>query len=647
MLKFMRKQHSKLKWVLWIVIVVLAGGMLITFNPFTGGNFSSVSTASDVALVGKEPVTATEFQTAYTNYVRNANQKNITPEMRRAFGFDRQILDYLVSQKVIMAEARRLGLAVTDEEITQNIVSNPTFQAGGSFIGRDRYEALLQSNSYTSEQFEGMIRNELLTAKMLNFVTAGVAVTDKEAEQEYRNRNEKAVLNYFVIDPAKLESKIALSDQDLKDYYEKNKAKYNVQEKRKSRYVMVDTIQLKKDVDAKITDADLKAYYDLHASEYRLPERVTAQHILFKTNDKMTPEQVEAVRKKATDVLARAKKGEDFSKLAKDFSEDSTAKDGGNLGDFERGKMVPEFEQAAFSLGPGAISDVVKTQFGFHIIKVNAKQEGKIETFEEAKGQIRPRYGFEKAGETAKGTAEQIAQELLTNKDLNAVAAKHNATVKETAFLEQNDRIVEFGNSAPYLTKVFSMKKDEIGTALEVQNAWVVPQMVDSQPGHPASFEEAKTKVTADAKSEKARQMATDNANKVQEQIKAGKEEFTALARLAGADPKTSEKIARGGSIPEYGPTAERDNEIFTLPLGKVGTPGTYNGKTLVFVVKERDPIKEDEMKKALDGLRTELLGAKRERYFTAYIKEAQKRMEADKLISINETAMQQIADRA
>ena len=335
--------------------------------------------------------------------------------------------------------------------------------------------------------------------KVQSLVTAGVTVSDKEVENEYRNRNEKAQLTYFVIDPAKLETKIAaLTDQELRTYYDKNSARYNVPEKRKSRYAFVDMVKFRTEL--KADDEELHSFYGEHAEEYRLPEQITAQHILFKTEGK-TPEQVEAIRTKATDVLARAKKGEDFSKLAREFSEDESASRGGDLGTFERGAKTPQFEQAAFVLGAGAISDLVTTPDGFHIIKVNARQESRLRPFEEIKEAIRPRLLFDKAREKAKGIAEQIALELVTSKDLNAVAAKNGATVKETDLVEQGATIPELGtNATEYQTKVFSMEKDQVGIAMEVQNGYAVPQLVQIEAGHPASFEEASAKVIVDAK---------------------------------------------------------------------------------------------------------------------------------------------------
>ena len=643
MLDFMRRQHQKLKWVLALVIFILAATMLVGLLP-NMSDLSTMSISGDVARVGSEKVSADEFSTAYRNYLNNMaqRQQQLSPEILKAFNFDKQILDFLIGQKVILNEAKRLGLDVTSDELTHSIVTNPNFQAGGEFIGLDRYESLLQQNGTTAERFEGTIRTQLLTAKIESFLTAGVSVSDKEAEDEYRRRNEKAVLSYFVIDPAKLEGKVAaISDQDLQTYFDKNKARYKVAEKRKSRYAFVDMVKFKPEMTA--TDDELQNYYNEHAEEYRLPDQVTAQHILFKTEGK-TPEQVETIRKKATEVLARAKKGDDFAKLAKEFSEDSSASRGGDLGTFGRGAMVPQFEEAAFALGPGAISDLVTTQFGLHIIKVNAKQETRVRSFQEMKESVRPVVLFAKAREKAKTIAEQIALELLTTKDLNAVATKNGATIKETPLVEQNASIPELGNSTEYQAKVFGLMKDQFGTALEVQNGYAVPQVVEIVEAHDAALEEVKARVAAEAKAEKSRELATEKANKVRQQIEGGKTALPALAQSVGAEIKTSEKITRGGVIPEFGSIAERDAELFSLPVGKAALPVSLSGKTLVFAVKSRDEVKTDEMAKALPTLREEMLPSKRARYFEAYIQEQQKKMRASGAISVNESMLAQLS---
>src|SRR5215470_11628534 len=277
MLDFMRRQRSQLKWVWVILIFIFSVSLVLLYIP--AGDLPNVSVSTDVASIGGESISAREFQTAYRASV-DRMRGQITPEMMRAFHFERQILDNLITQHVMTDEAKRLGLDVTPTEIEQKILENPVFRENGVFIGRARYEAILAQNNLSVEDFESSVANEILVDKLRSFVTASVNVSDKDVEEEYKRRNEKAKIDYFVIDAAKLENKVTVSEQDERDYYEKNKAKYTVPEKRKAKYVFLESLKLRADV--KVTDDDLRQYYDQHKNEYTLPERVKAQHILFK-----------------------------------------------------------------------------------------------------------------------------------------------------------------------------------------------------------------------------------------------------------------------------------------------------------------------------------------------------------------------------
>ena len=637
MLDFMRRQRSTLKWV-WVILIFIFSVTLVTlYIPF--GDIPNVSITNDVASIGRDSISAREFQTAYRNYI-DRMKGQVSPEQLRVFHFERQIMDALVIRHVITEEAKHVGLNVSPAEVEQKILDIPSFRENGAFIGRARYQAVLAQNNLTIDDFESSVANEILTEKLKSFVTASVSVSDQDVEEEYKRRNEKAKLDYFVIDAAKLEDKVTVTDPDKRDYYEKNKTKYSVPEKRKAKYVFVESLKLRAGV--KVTDDELRQYYEQHKGEYTLPERVKAQHILFKTQGK-TPEEIEKIKEKAKGVLDRAKKGEDFGSLAKQFSEDGSASNGGDLGDFGRGQMVPEFEKVAFSLGIGAISDLVQTQFGIHIIKVNGKQEARERPFEELKEAVRPIVETRKAEQKASDLAQQAAVELVNNKNLEAVAAKFNAQVKETALMEPGQPIAELGNAAELDAKMFKMAKGEIGTAIQVDRGFVVPQVVEIVAAHPASFEEAEPKVAVDVKSEKAKQLAADKTKQIEDMFKAGKD-LAAAAKAVGGEIKTSDLLTRGASIPEFGSIGELDKELFTLPLGKPGTPSTVSGKTLAFAVKERQDINPEEMKKSMDMVRGEILPQRRELYFNAYIQEVRKKMETNKQIKINETVLTQIA---
>jgi len=639
MLDFMRRQRSQLKWVWVILIFIFSVSLVLLYIP--AGDLPNVSVSTDVASIGGESISAREFQTAYRASV-DRMRGQITPEMMRAFHFERQILDNLITQHVMTDEAKRLGLDVTPAEVEQKILENPVFRENGVFIGRARYEAILSQNNFSVEDFESAMTNEILRDKLRSFVTASVNVTDKDVEEEYKRRNEKAKIDYFVIDAAKLDNKVTVSEKDERDYYEKNKAKYTIPEKRKAKYVFFESLKLR--AESKATDDELRQYYEQHKDEYTLPERAKAQHILFKTQGK-TPEEIEKIKEKARGVLERAKKGEDFSSLAKQYSEDSTAAAGGDLGDFGHGQMVPEFEKAAFSLGVGAISDLVQTQFGIHIIKVNSKQERRERPFEEMKEAVRPIVETRKAEQKGSEVAQQAAVDLVSNKDLDAVAKKYNAQVKETPLIEPGQAIPDLGNAAELDRRMFTMNKGEIGTAVQVDRGYVVPQVVDIVAAHPASFEEARDKVAVDVKAEKTKDLAAAKAKQAEEMFKSGKD-LAATAKAVEAEIKTSDLVTRGSAIPEFGSIGELDKEVFSLPIGKPGTPLSVSGKTIAFAVKERQAINPDDMKKSLDSVRSEILPQRRDLYFTAYIQDVRKKMESNKKIKINDSVVTQIAQQ-
>jgi peptidyl-prolyl cis-trans isomerase D len=514
------------------------------------------------------------------------------------------------------------------------------FRENGAFIGTTRYQALLAQNNLSVEDFESSVANEILSDKLRSIVTASVSVSDKDAEEEYKRRNEKVKLDYFVIDASKLEDKVSPTEADERDYYEKNKAKYTIPEKRKAKYIFFEALKLRSQV--KVSDDELRQYYEQHKDEYTLPERVKAQHILFKTQGK-TPEEIEKIKEKARGVLERAKKGEDFGSLAKQFSEDSSASSGGDLGDFGRGQMVPEFENAVFNLGAGAISDLVQTQFGIHIIKVNSKQERRERPFDELKEAIRPIVETRKAEQLGSEQAQQAAVDLVSNKDLDAVAKKFNAQVKETPLKEPGPVFPDIGNAPDLDKRMFMLSKGEIGTAIQVERGYVVPQVTEIAAAHPAAFDEARDKVLPDTKAEKAKDLAAQKTKQVEDMLKSGKD-LASTAKAVGAEIKTSEFLPRSASIPEFGSIGESDKEVFSLPIGKPGTPVTVAGKTLAFDVKERQEINPEEMKKSLEMIRAELLPQRREQYFNAYIQEVRKKMEAGKKIKVNESVMTQIA---
>ncbi len=632
MLAFFRRQ----KWLWVVLIAVFSFALVVGLVPM--GQVGHVHFTTDVARVGREAVSASEFQTAYYDAV-NQIGAGVTPEVLAAIGFETQVIDQLINQYSMIAEAKRLGLNVSGAEIERAILENPSFQENGAFIGLSRYQDLLIQNGYTVVDFENLIRNEILMAKLYNYLTAAATVSDEDVETEYRNQNERVQLDFLVLDGPLLESQVVLTDDDLEQFYQTNVARYTMPEKRNSRYVYIDTLQIQSEVE--VAEDEVLAYYEDRQQEYLIPPSVGAQHILFRTQDE-TEEEIEVIRDQARVVLDRAKSGEDFGDLAREFSEDTSASAGGDLGTFGPGQMVPEFEIAAFALGEGATSDLVETDFGIHIIRVNEKQDGRARPLEEVRTSIETVLKSQEAAAQAAAVSQRAAVALATNNDLDAVAEAHGAVVRETGLVAQGEGFDGLLGALELESRIFSMALNEIGIAVPVSDGYVVPIVVEIEPARTATFEEAVDEVRRDLTSERASELAAERAIEVHEMVDEG-QSLLQLAAVLGLDVQTSDLITRNGTIDAFGPTSELDEQIFNMEPDTLGTPVTVAGRTIVFSVSQREDIIPEAIQLAFEELKEELLGAKRGRLFDSYGQDVRVRMEADGDIEVDDALVQEI----
>ena len=637
MLDFFRRQKSNLRWI-WIILIGVFSVTLVTMY-IPAGDLGNVSLTTDVAEVGDESVSAREFQTAYRNYL-NQVRSQLTPELIQAFQFDQQIVNSLVDEYVMIAEAKRLGLDVSAAEIQRMILESPIFLEGDSFIGLERYETVLLQNNLTVQEFESNVRNQILLDKLFSFLTSPASVSDEEVENEYRNRNETVQLDYFVVNPPDFEDDVELSAEAQQEFFESNLARYTMPERRSARYIYIDTVKIRTEMEP--LEGELLAYYEENKADYALPARVRAQHILFKTEG-MTPEETAAIRDSATDVVMRAKSGEDFGDLAREFSQDTLASNGGDLGYFGAGQMVPEFESVAFNLGVGGTSDLVETEFGIHIIRVNEREDQRIRPFEEVRVAIESLVMFRQAADSAAQVAQSIAVELLNNDDFEAVARARGAEIRETGLIARGEGLEEFTDRVELESQIFGLQEGAVGSAIAVNNGYVIPSVVEIQPAHQAAFEEVADDVSEDLRSEKARGLAAERAEEIRSGLAEG-QSFQAVASTAGLEIKSSEALTRGGSIEEFGSTSTLDGQIFSLDTGVPGTPVTVAGKTIAFVVTDKQEVDPVLMQAGFDELHTELLFRKKDQLFAAYNREVRKRMEDDGEIVINNVLVGQIA---
>jgi len=608
------KDKSKLGYriLLGAVVLVLGGSMLLYLVPQSP--VSGEISTDTVAKIGDESVSVQDVR----QQLNQIEQRNPNMKPLEAL-YAQQILKQLVFEKEIEYESKRLGITVSDQERADRIRQFvPTAFSGGTFVGMDRYAAEVQTRyQMTVPVFEELVRQGLLEEKFRKLLTDGISVGPAELQDEFRYKNEKVKLDYAMIKPEDLESKITPDEAEIRAAYEKNKSKYQVPERRVVRYALVDVNQIRQNV--QVSDDMLKLQYQANIQQYQVPNRVHVEHILFMTVGKPDAE-VEEIKKKAEDVLKQVKKGGKFEELAKKYSEDPGSKaKGGDLGWITQGQTVPEFEKTAFSLSPGQVSDLVKTQYGFHIIKVLEKEAAHTKPFDEVKDSLRAPLLLSQADKLASDTADQLSAAIRqSNKiSLDDLAKQYHLNVNETRPISATDPLLELADSKDAKNAIFQLRMGELNPPIRTDRGYVVLSVKSIQPAHQGSLEEVRDRVIGDLKREKSTELAKNNAEELIKRVKAG-EKFDAAARALGLEPKTSDPIARDGSIPGAA-SGKQVSAAFNLKTGDVAAPLSLGQNWLVYRMAEKTEPNPADFEKQKKQLTEELLQSKRNLAFEAF----------------------------
>jgi peptidyl-prolyl cis-trans isomerase D len=599
--------------ILGAVVGVLGLGMLLYLVP--QGPNSDAESSDVVAKIGSDQtVTLAEVRQQLSEIER----RNQVPKALEGL-YARQILSQLVYTKEVQYEAARLGIKVTDEEIADRVKQYlPTAFNGGNPVGMDQYAQQVQQRfGMAVPVFEEQIKQLLLEEKFRRLVTDGISAGPAELQAQFRYQNEKVKLDYALIKPEDLEAKITPDEADIKAAYEKRKSQYQIPEKRVVEYGLVDLTKLRQSV--QISDDDLKARYQRDIQQYEVPNRVHVEHILFMTVGKPDAE-VDEIKKKAEDILKQVKKGAKFEDLAKKNSEDPGTKDkGGDLGWIVQGQTVPEFEKVAFSLQPGTVSDLVKTQYGFHIIKVLAKETAHTKPFDEVKDSIRAPMMLTKADDDASKIADQLAAAVRKSNrtPLADLARDFHLEVAQTRAVAATDPLIELGNSSEAKDTIFRLREGEVSPPIRTDRGYVVLSLKQVISSHQASLDEVRDKIVASLKQEKAQELARQKADELAKRIK-NSEKFDSAAKALGLEPKTSDDFSRAGSITGVG-SGKQLSAAFNMKAGDVSAPQNIGSNWLVYRVESKTEPNPADFEKQKKDLADQVLNDKRGLAYEAF----------------------------
>lgn len=638
MLDRMRRHKTWLKWSLGAVALT----MVLFFIPpdflQPTGTTAGAAPGEVIALVDGRELTAGDFQQRYYSQIQAYRTQfggSINDQLLRQLGIDQQILTQMIDEQVAVLEAERHGLGVSDDELAQQIFSIPGLVENGQFIGEVRYEQLLQSQNppMTKAQFEEGLRRSMVIDKLRAALTDWMAVSNEELEREYKERNEKVKLQVVALTADTFRDKVSVTDADVASYFESRSAEYRVGERRKIRYLVLDRDAQRQKV--VVPAADVQRYYNDNIQLYQTPEQIRASHILLNTGGK----DVAAVRKQMEDILAQAKQGADFAQLAMKYSEDPGSKEnGGDLDYFSRGRMVPEFEMAAFALEPGQISDIVQTQYGFHIIKLVDKRPGSTRTLDEVRAQIQEQLAAQIADDQIADRARQLEERIENPGDLDEVAAELGLMVQESGLFEREDPVPGLGPAPQVAGTAFELSDGGVSDAVASPRGPVFLTVSGREDPYVPKLDEVRDRVREDLIRARANDLSRERAAAIAATLKSAKD-FTAAAKAQGLTAAETELVARQSALPEIGISAEVDRVAFSLPVGGVSDPISTPEGTVIVRVAERDDVTPEEMAKARETFRAELLNERRARFFTAYMSMVKERVN----IEVNQDVLRRI----
>ncbi len=630
-LAVMRRHKRWLYVFLWLVIAAF----IILYIPAFQGSTGAGTPGEVLARVGGLPITVGEYQNLYRRqlqFYQQMYQGRLDAATMRRLGLERQIFDSLVEGKLVTLEAERVGLSVSDEALARAIATAPDFQEKGRFMGSAEIRRRLEMQGITVGEFEESMRQRLLRESLEGLVTDSVTVSDAEVEKEFRRRTEQVKAEYVLADAARFRPAVSVADEDVKVLFDKERESYKVPEKRVLSYILLDPETLRPRVS--VTDREIDTYYREHPEEFKQEAEVCASHILVKV--KNSPEAKDGhpdaeAKTIAEKLLAGAKGGMDFAALAKKSSEDTgSAAGGGDLGCFPRGRMVPAFDDAVFSMEPGTISDLVQSNFGYHIIRVaSLKEEGTL-PLPAVKERIRQMATGEKVETLAGQKAEALANLLRKGHKLEDAAKDEGLTVQKTGAFTR-------GAPPPPLispslaVKAFEMKVGDVekeGFSLPRGAAFIA--LAEIQPSHLPELKEVQDKIRADVTEERAMEKAKATAAEVKAKAATTSLDKAAIA-LGLLRKETPALTGRDQPLGDLGTSAGLEAAAFSLPEKTLSDPIRVPAGYAILRILEKKAFDPAEFAKQKAQIGSSLRQQKKSELFQAYLSQARERFTVDR----------------
>ena len=630
MIRILQQNNQAVKVLFAIVIGLAVVTMVITLVPGIfdnvsgGGDSNTYATIHEPGFFGKIfGGSATVEQTEVQRLAQQQIQRQGLPAMYAQFMLP-QAGQALIQRKILQMQADKMGLKISDADLANQLHQGQIGQVlfpNGVFIGQDKYMNIIQDQTgMTIAQFETAVKADMEVDRLHELITGAVSVPDNEVRESYKVSGTKVKFDYAVIASNDVANTVNPSDADLQTFFKSNAARYAtaIPETRKLQYISFGIDDLPGGA-PKVTDAQVQAYYNAHLADYQVKDQVKARHILIAVPEGSDAKTDAAAKAKAQGILDQLHHGGDFAALAKANSDDPGSKEnGGDLGFFSKGKMVPAFEQAAFALQPGQISDLVKTSFGYHIIQVEEKQTAHTKPLAEVQSTILPVIQQQEVG-----SAEQAYANTLTDQakkeGLDKTAAAHNLHVVTSDYLPSTGTVAGVSEGSTMLAGAFATTKGAAPQSASVGDGFAIYQVFDIEPAHAPSFDEYKPHILADYREQKVPELLQAELRKLDDRAKALGDLHKAAAEM-NVPVKTSDLVGKDGQVPDVGSMGGPAAVAFTLAKGAISGPINSGQTGIVLQVDDKQEPSPEDIAKNFESTKQQLLGERQEEVFRVYV---------------------------
>ncbi len=617
MLRVLREHASS--WMLRGILILVA----VTFISWGGYSLIREKKLTYAAKVNGVLIDLNDYRDAYQGMIkqyRDAMGPSFSDKMIEELRLKERVLDDLISKVLILQEGARLGFAVQDDELRNSIESIPSFQVSGQFDLR-LYERFLRLNRMSAAEFEQMQRESLLLSKVVNLIRLnGGKVSEEEVLETYLFENGRINLTFIKVNPEVFKGQVTVNEIEIKDYYQEHQEEFRIPSFLKIQYLLFRPSDFEGKV--RVSSDEIKRYYDLRKERFKTPRRVRPREILIKVSREDPPEKVEEKRKKAEEILEKAKKTMDFGSLAKQYSESNTAPKGGDMGWVQRGTLGEPIETTLFSMKKGELSSVLRGRDGFYIFKAEDVVEEKEKPLEEVKDQILQTLTKEKMKAEASRRADDAFYSLFRSRDLEGYAREKGIPIKTTGFFKEGEEIPEIGRDPSFHSSAASLKVEEISPVVSIPPNFYILKLLDQKESRIPSLEEVKEEVRRKVIAVKADEKARQVADELLEQIRGGKA-INQIAKERGFRLEETGFFTRTeGLVPKIGPAGEFMSILSSLTEKNRMPKEVLRTKDGYFVVRlaaseHADKNKFSAMKKNLER---RLIYQKQEEFFQNWL---------------------------